>query len=152
VSPQSSLGAAMRHDHRRILATAMGRSRAKMKYRPVIFELTPERFTLSALQRSVEAICGRQLRKQNFRRLVEASAIVEASGETTTKTRRTTRGALWLAPQCVAGAPGAGTAGRQQRLRREIMAAELRRLAPCFTSSAEPLLERGRAMFARPAF
>ncbi len=83
---QPPLGAAMRHDHRRILATAMGRLRAKMKYRPVIFELMPESFTLSALQRSVEALSGRRLHKQNFRRLVETSAIVEATGETTMKT------------------------------------------------------------------
>ena len=67
-------------------ATAMGRLRAKMKYRPVIFELTPESFALSSLQRSVEALSGRRLHKQNFRRLVEASAIVEATGETTMKT------------------------------------------------------------------
>ncbi len=75
------LGLAMRHDHRRILATAMGRLRAKMKYRPVIFELMPEQFTLTELQRVVEAISGRHLHKQNFRRLVEGSAIVEPNGE-----------------------------------------------------------------------
>jgi hypothetical protein len=70
----------MQADHRRILATAMGRLRAKMKYRPVIFELMPENFTLTALQTTVEAISGRHLHKQNFRRLVEASAVVEATG------------------------------------------------------------------------
>lgn len=75
------LGETMRHDHRRILATAMGRLRAKMKYRPVIFELMPETFTLTALQRTVEAISGRHLHKQNFRRLVESAAVVEATGE-----------------------------------------------------------------------
>jgi hypothetical protein len=31
------LGLSMRFDHRRILATAMGRLRAKLKYRPVVF-------------------------------------------------------------------------------------------------------------------
>lgn len=77
----AQLGQTMRHDHRRILATAMGRLRAKMKYRPVIFELMPETFTLTALQRTVEAISGRHLHKQNFRRLVESSAVVEATGE-----------------------------------------------------------------------
>jgi hypothetical protein len=76
------LGQPMRHDHRRILATAMGRLRAKMKYRPVIFELMPKSFTLTALQRTVEAISGRHLHKQNFRRLVEAAAVVEPTGET----------------------------------------------------------------------
>jgi hypothetical protein len=80
------LGAAMRHDHRRILATAMGRLRAKMKYRPVIFELMPAAFTLTELQRTVEAIAGRHLHKQNFRRLVETSAIVEPTGEMSLRT------------------------------------------------------------------
>lgn len=75
------LGESMQADHRRILATAMGRLRAKMKYRPVIFELMPENFTLTALQTTVEAISGRHLHKQNFRRLVEASAVVEPTGE-----------------------------------------------------------------------
>ena len=75
------LGLAMRHDHRRIMATAIGRLRAKMKYRPVIFELMPTLFTLTELQRMVEAISGRHLHKQNFRRLVETSAIVEATGD-----------------------------------------------------------------------
>ena len=84
--PLAPLGLAMRHDHRRILATAMGRLRAKMKYRPVIFELMPELFTLTELQRIVEAISGRHLHKQNFRRLVEGSAIVEPTGEMSTKT------------------------------------------------------------------
>ena len=71
------LGEPMRFDHRRILATAMGRLRAKMKYRPVIFELMPEVFTLTALQNTVEAISGRLLHKQNFRRLLEASQVAE---------------------------------------------------------------------------
>jgi hypothetical protein len=80
------LGVPMRHDHRRILATAMGRLRAKMKYRPVIFELMPAAFTLTELQRTVEAIAGRHLHKQNFRRLVETSAIVEPTGEMSLRT------------------------------------------------------------------
>ncbi|MBV9637403.1 MAG: NAD regulator, partial [Methylobacteriaceae bacterium] len=80
------LGEAMRFDHRRILATAMGRLRAKLKYRPVIFELMPESFTLTELQRTVEAISGRHLHKQNFRRLAEMSAVVEPTGEVTPHT------------------------------------------------------------------
>jgi hypothetical protein len=80
------LGAPMQYDHRRILATAMGRLRAKMKYRPVIFELMPPSFTLTELQRKVEAIAGRHLHKQNFRRLVETSAVVEPTGERSLRT------------------------------------------------------------------
>lgn len=74
------LGEPLRDDHRRILATAMGRLRAKLKYRPVVFELMPPRFTLTALQQTVEAVAGRKLHKQNFRRLVESAALVEPTG------------------------------------------------------------------------
>jgi len=74
------LGAPMISDHRRILATGLGRLRGKLKYRPVIFELMPEAFTLSALQRAVEAISGVALHKQNFRRVVERTGLVEGLG------------------------------------------------------------------------
>lgn len=67
----------MAHDHRRILATAMARLRAKIKYRPVVFELMPERFTLLQLQNTVEALAGLRLHKQNFRRLVLGQGLVE---------------------------------------------------------------------------
>lgn len=70
-------GRSMLYDHRRILATAMSRLRGKLKYRPVVFELMPEEFTLLYLQKTVEAISGRALHKQNFRRLVENSGMVE---------------------------------------------------------------------------
>jgi hypothetical protein len=80
------LGKPMRFDHRRILATAIARLRAKLKYRPVVFELMPDEFTLTELQRTVEAISGRHLHKQNFRRLVETASLVEPTGETSTTT------------------------------------------------------------------
>lgn len=80
------LGRSMRFDHRRILATAISRLRAKLKYRPVIFELMPDVFTLTDLQTSVEAISGRHLHKQNFRRLVENADLVEPTGATSTAT------------------------------------------------------------------
>jgi hypothetical protein len=74
-------GIAMAIDHRRILATAVGRLRGKIKYRPVVFELMPPTFTLSQLQRTVEALSGVRLHKQNFRRLVEQQGLVEETGE-----------------------------------------------------------------------
>jgi hypothetical protein len=74
-------GTAMAFDHRRILATAIGRLRGKIKYRPVVFELMPPAFTLLQLQRTVEALSGVRLHKQNFRRLVEQQGLVEETGE-----------------------------------------------------------------------
>ena len=85
-APIAALGESMMFDHRRILATAIARLRGKMKYRPVVFELMPDEFTLTELQRTVEAISGRHLHKQNFRRLVESAAVVEPTGETSTTT------------------------------------------------------------------
>jgi len=73
-------GKSMLYDHRRILATALSRLRGKIKYRPVVFDLMPDEFTLLQLQRTVEAIGGHNLHKQNFRRLVESSGLVEETG------------------------------------------------------------------------
>ena len=81
--PQDDLVAAqsMAADHRRVLATALGRVRGKLTYRPVVFELLPERFTLGQLQAVVEALSGVRFHKQNFRRLVDRAGLVEGIGE-----------------------------------------------------------------------
>ncbi len=100
-------GTAMAFDHRRILATALGRLRGKIKYRPVVFELMPPSFTLLQLQRTVEALAGVRLHKQNFRRLVEQQGLVEETGE-------------------ISGATG-GRPARLVRFRREVL---LERPAP----------------------
>lgn len=81
-----TIGRTMKLDHRRILATGIARLRAKIKYRPVVFELLPPTFTLLQLQRSVEALAGRVVHKQNFRRLVEQQDLVEETGAVTTDT------------------------------------------------------------------
>ncbi len=78
--PKRFAGEPMNSDHRRILATAIARLRGKLKYRPVVFELMSEAFTLTRLQRAVEAILGHHLHKQNFRRLVETAELVEPTG------------------------------------------------------------------------
>src|SRR5262245_14080853 len=74
-------GERMNYDHRRILATGIARLRAKIKYRPIVFELMPPSFTLLQLQRAVEALAGRRLHKQNFRRLIEQQGLIEETGE-----------------------------------------------------------------------
>ncbi len=84
--PAAALGEPMISDHRRILATAIGRLRGKIKYRPVVFELMPDRFTLSDLQRVVESLLGLPLHKQNFRRSLNHSGLVEGLGSFTQAT------------------------------------------------------------------
>ena len=79
-------GQPMAHDHRRILATGIARLRGKIKYRPVVFELMPPWFSLGQLQGAVEALAGRRLHKQNFRRLIAQQALVEETGGVATET------------------------------------------------------------------
>jgi hypothetical protein len=57
-----------------------------MNCRPVMFELMPASFTLLRLQRAVEALAGRRLHKQNFRRLNEQQGLLEETGEVSTET------------------------------------------------------------------
>jgi hypothetical protein len=100
-------------DHRRIVATALGRVRGKLKYRPLVFELLAPYFTLLQLQRLVEALAGIQLHKQNFRRLVEKAGLVERTGKTDNRTGgrpaelfRFRRGVLHERPAPGVGLPG----------------------------------------------
>jgi hypothetical protein len=78
----AGMGEHLVSDHRRILASALGRLRGKLAYRPVVFELLPGEFTLLQLQRVVEALSGAKLHKQNFRRLVTNADLVEPIGRT----------------------------------------------------------------------
>jgi hypothetical protein len=73
-------GVAMGNDHRRILASSLGRLRGKIGYRPVIFELMPTEFTLLRIQKVAEALSGVPLHKQNFRRLVIQGGLVKETG------------------------------------------------------------------------
>ena len=84
--PNVRLGEPMASDHRRILATAISRLRGKIKYRPVVFELMPDRFTLSSLQRAVESILGLSLHTQNFRRALDKTGFVIGTGAMETST------------------------------------------------------------------
>lgn len=73
-------GNSMFADHRRILATAIARLRAQIKYKALVFELVPEEFTLLQLQRTVETLIGRSLHKSNFRRMMEQQNLIEETG------------------------------------------------------------------------
>ncbi len=101
--PAAGTGHPMPRDHRRILATGIARLRAKIKYRPVFFELMPDSFTLLQLQLTVEALAGVRLHKQNFRRLIEQQDLVEETGAITTS--------------------GPGRPAKIFRFRREVLAA-----------------------------
>ena len=84
--PGPGLGRPLALDHRRIAAAALERLRGKLAYRPVVFEVLPDTFTLSRLQQVVEALAGQVLHKQNFRRLVASANLVEPTGESDQRT------------------------------------------------------------------
>ncbi|MBE0406810.1 NUDIX hydrolase [Psychrobacter sp. AOP22-C1-22] len=81
------IGMPMYYDHRRVIATAISRLRAKIEYRPLIFGLMPDVFTLSQLQQSVEALSGVRLHKQNFRRLLDSQNLVMETGQSSNAQR-----------------------------------------------------------------
>ena len=105
-------------DHRRIAAQALGRIRGKARYRPVVFELLPETFSLTRLQRVVEALSGVTIHAQNFRRLLDRGGLVERTGLFDTSTggrpaelHRFRREVLRERPAPGVGLPGLRTSG-----------------------------------------
>ena len=68
-------------DHADILGLAVKRLRGKLDYAPVGFEFLPPRFTLRQLQDIHEAILGRRLNKDSFRRRMLEGGHLRATGE-----------------------------------------------------------------------
>jgi hypothetical protein len=81
LNSQFQLTGTMAQDHRRILASTMGRIRGKMRYKPIIFQALPAEFTLYELQSAAEAFTGVALHKQNFRRALLSGGFVEDTGK-----------------------------------------------------------------------
>ncbi len=70
-------------DHKEILVKAIDRIRAKVLYKPIGFELLPEKFTLSDLQKLYESILGQQLNRRNFRsKMLKLDLLEEAERQT----------------------------------------------------------------------
>jgi 8-oxo-dGTP diphosphatase len=55
-------------DHQGIIKTALEKLRTRVRYRPIGFELLPEKFTLPNLQKLYEVILDKKLDKRNFRK------------------------------------------------------------------------------------
>lgn len=64
-------------DHREILDVAINRLRGKVVYQPIGFELLPEKFTLTQLQKLYETILGVKMNKRNFRTKILKMNILE---------------------------------------------------------------------------
>jgi 8-oxo-dGTP diphosphatase len=68
-------------DHAEQLGMAVKRLRGKLAYAPIGFQLLPEQFTLRDLQGIHEAVLGRSVNKDSFRRKMLASGQLEATGD-----------------------------------------------------------------------
>ena len=68
-------------DHADIVHYALTRLRYKLEYTTVGFQLLPDLFTLSELQKAYEIILDERLDKRNFRRRVVGLGIVKETGE-----------------------------------------------------------------------
>lgn len=68
-------------DHKRIIEVAIERLRAKVRYKPVGFELLPEHFTLSQLQQLYEVILGAPVDKRNFQRKIHRTGLLVDTGQ-----------------------------------------------------------------------
>ena len=58
-------------DHTKIIGYALMRLRNKIEYTNIVFNLMPEYFTLTELQKVYEIILGKELIKANFRRKIK---------------------------------------------------------------------------------
>lgn len=68
-------------DHAEIIEQAFRRLQGKVKYQPLGFELLPESFTLTELQRIYEIILDKTLDKRNFRKKILKTELLQETGE-----------------------------------------------------------------------
>ncbi|PIN81545.1 NUDIX hydrolase [Candidatus Woesearchaeota archaeon CG10_big_fil_rev_8_21_14_0_10_30_7] len=69
-------------DHSKILNYALTRLRYKLEYTTVGFQLLPQKFTLTELQKLYEVILDKKLDKRNFRKKIDSLKLVEPTKET----------------------------------------------------------------------
>jgi 8-oxo-dGTP diphosphatase len=69
-------------DHAEIVQKALSRLKENLEASSVAFQLLPEKFTLTELQRVYELILGKPMDKRNFRKKILASDILADTGET----------------------------------------------------------------------
>jgi 8-oxo-dGTP diphosphatase len=68
-------------DHTQIVHYAIQRLRYKLEYTAVAFQLLPESFTLTELQKAYQQLLREKLDKRNFRRKVLSTGLLEATGK-----------------------------------------------------------------------
>lgn len=63
-------------DHEHILQVALERLKGKIKYKPIGFELLPEKFTMPNLQHLYEAVLQTSLDRRNFRKKMLSTGLL----------------------------------------------------------------------------
>jgi 8-oxo-dGTP diphosphatase len=69
-------------DHKNILSLAITRLKEQLKNTNVAFQLLPEKFTLTELQRVYELILNKKLDKRNFRKKILSLGILDETDQT----------------------------------------------------------------------
>ena len=70
-------------DHKEIIEYSVKRMRERLEFCPIAFQLLPEKFTLTELQKSYELILDMKLDKRNFRKKVLTGSILKELNEYT---------------------------------------------------------------------
>lgn len=70
------------YDHPQMLGKALRQLRRRVRYRPIGFELLPEKFTMTELRQLYESILDRPLDKRNFRKKMLGMGILQETEET----------------------------------------------------------------------
>lgn len=68
-------------DHNRIVDVALRRLKGKVRYEPIGFELLPEKFTLTELQKMYEKILDHGIDKRNFRKKILGMGLLKELDE-----------------------------------------------------------------------
>ncbi len=63
-------------DHREILETALRELQINLNYKPIGYNLLPEKFTMPGLQKLYETILNRKLDRRNFQRKIMATKVI----------------------------------------------------------------------------
>ena len=76
-------------DHKEIIEYSIKRMRERLEFCPIAFQLLPEKFTLTELQKSYELILDMKLDKRNFRKkLLSSNILVETNEYTKSVSKR----------------------------------------------------------------
>ena len=70
-------------DHKEIIEYSMKRMRERLEFCPIAFQLLPQKFTLTELQKSYELILKKKLDKRNFRKKMMSLSILKELDEYT---------------------------------------------------------------------